>query len=85
MPTVKPDPMLIRSEVKMPSSREWPWRRQAMLSVVSLPTLVRLRSMIAQPSSNTRRPIRTPSSRQNVALNGVPSKIRMKAIDGTFQ
>ena len=56
-----------------------------MLSVVSLPTLVRLRSMIAQPSSNTRRPIRTPSSRQNAGLYGVPSKIRMKAIDGTFQ
>ena len=69
----------------MPSSSEWPWSRQAMLSVVSPPTLVRLRSMIAQPSSNTRRPIRTPSNRQNAALNGVPSKIRMKAIDGTFQ
>jgi hypothetical protein len=56
-----------------------------MLRVVSLPTLVRLRSMIEQPSSNTRRPIRTPASRQNAALNGVPSKTRMNAIDGTFQ
>lgn len=56
-----------------------------MLSAVSLPTLVRLRSMMAQPSSKTRRPIRTPSSRQNTALTGVPSKIRMKATDGTFQ
>jgi hypothetical protein len=56
-----------------------------MLSVVSLPTLVRLRSMMAQPSSNTRRPIRTPSSRQNVALNGVPSNRCMNATDGTFQ
>jgi hypothetical protein len=56
-----------------------------MLSVVSLPTVVRLRSMMAQPSSKTRRPIRTPSSRQNTVLNGVPSNIRMKATDGTFQ
>ena len=56
-----------------------------MLRVVSLPTLVRVRSMIPQPSSKTRRPIRTPSSRQTTGLNGVPSNIRMKATDDTFQ
>ncbi len=46
-------------------------------SVAWLPTLTRLRSMIEQPSSKTRRPIRTPSSRQMTPLNGVPLNIGM--------
>ena len=56
-----------------------------MLSVASSPMLVRLRSMMAPPSSKTRRPIRTPSSRQRAGLAGVPSNTRMNATDGTFQ
>ena len=77
--------MLMRSDLKAPSSSECAWSKAAMFSVAPSPTLTRLRSDIAQPSSKTRRPIRTPSSRQATGLNGVPSNIRMKATDGTFQ
>lgn len=76
MPSVQPAPMLIRSDLKVPSSSECACMMAAILSVVPLPTLVSVRSMMAQPSSNTRRPIRTPSSRQAAGLNGVPSNSR---------
>lgn len=85
MPIVQSRPMVTRSDLKAPSSSECDWSKQAMLSVAPSPTLTRLRSEMAQPSSKTRRPIRVPSSRQNTHLNGVPSKIRVKATDGTFQ
>jgi hypothetical protein len=78
-------PMLMWSDLNVPSSSECDWSSLAMLSVASSPTLTRLRSVIPEPSSNTRRPNRAPSSRQSTGLNGVPSNIRMKAIDGTFQ
>ena len=77
--------MVMWSDLKAPSSNECDWSSLAMLSVASSPTLTRLRSVIPQPSSKTLRPIRAPRSRQTTGLNGVPSNIRMKATDDTFQ
>ena len=36
--------------------------------------MTKVRSMMPQPSSKTRLPIRTPSNRQTSGLNGVPLK-----------
>ena len=44
-------------------------------SVQWSPMVTRVFSTMAQPSSKTRLPIRTPSSRQVRFLNGVPSRI----------
>jgi hypothetical protein len=85
VPIVQSRPMVMRSDLNAPSSSECDWSRAAMLSVAPSPTLTRLRSEMAQPSSKTRRPIRAPSSRQNRGLNGVPSNMCMKVTDDTFQ
>ena len=68
-----PAPITMRSDLKAPSSWEWAWTMLRTLRVQSSPIVVRVFSTIAQPSSKTRRPIRTPKRRQASDLNGVPS------------
>jgi hypothetical protein len=66
--------MTVRSDLNPPSSCEWHWMTLPALSVASSPIVVNVRSVRKQPSSKTRRPIRTPSSRQITLLRGVPLK-----------
>ena len=64
MPTVQLAPTMMWSDLKVPSSREWLCKVLAAFNVQSLPTVTSVRSTMWQPSSKTRRPIRTPSRRQ---------------------
>ena len=60
------------SDLKAPSSCEWHWITLPALSVQSSPMVTRVFSGKAQPSSKSLRPTRTPTSRNMMALNGVP-------------
>ena len=63
------------SDLKAPSSCEWHWIMLPALSVQWSPIVTRVFSGMEQPSSNTLLPIRTPSSRNMMFLNGVPASI----------
>lgn len=70
---VHSSPITIRSDLNAPSSRECPCSVLPALRVTSLPRVVRDFSMMAQPSSNKRRPTLTPSARQIQLAKGVPA------------
>ena len=72
----------MRSDLKAESSCECGWTTLPALRTQSSPIVTRLLSTIVQPSSNTRRPIRTPYARQARPLNGVPSRLRGGRLDG---
>ncbi len=77
--------MVLASDLNAPSSWEWHWMTLPALSVQSSPMVHSARSVRAQPSSNTRRPSLTPSSRQIRFLNGVPLNACRYSSAGTFQ
>ncbi len=82
---MQPDPIVIRSDLNAPSSCEWAWIALPALSVQSSPMETSVFSTSSQPSSKTRRPIRTPSNRQITFLNGVPLKTWTPDIAAIFQ
>ena len=59
--------------------------RAPSLRVQSSPMVTSDRSVIPQPSLKTRRPIRVPSRRKIMLMNGVPAKTARYPDEGTFQ
>lgn len=64
---------------------EWHWTSARAFSVHPSPTVTMVFSGKKHPSSKTRLPIRTPSSRQTTGLNGVPLKTSTTPSTMNFQ
>ena len=53
---VHPEPIVMRSDLKAPSSWEWHWTTDPTFKVTSSPTVIGVFSTKSQPSSNRRLP-----------------------------
>ncbi len=83
-PSVAPLPISTASDLKLASSSEWHWITVPAFSVTASPMVTRVFSGITAPSSNSRRPTRTPASRHSIPLTGVPSNTGRKLIRLSF-